>query len=98
MGNHAEAAIVFPTDLLIDNQPLRGEGPVEVVINPATGERLCEVPEASPEQVSRAVAAASRAFDSWSQTTPAERSGMLLKLADAIEANAEAFARLESLN
>lgn len=93
-----QASIAFPTEFLIDNQSVRGEGPVEVVINPATGERLCEVPEASPEQVSRAVTAASRAFDSWSRTTPAERSGLLLKLADAIEANAETFARLESLN
>jgi aminobutyraldehyde dehydrogenase len=98
MGNHAEAAIVFPTELLIDNQSVRGEGLVEIVIDPASGARLCEVPEASPEQVGRAVAAASRAFDSWSQTTPAERAGLLLKLADAIEANAETFARLESLN
>ncbi len=98
MGNPAEPAIAFPTELLIDNQAVRGEGAVEVVVNPATGAPLCEVPEASPEQVSRAVGAAARAFDSWSKTTPAERSGLLLKLADAIEAQAETFARLESLN
>ncbi len=98
MGNPAELAIAFPTELLIDNQAVRGEGAVEVVINPATGAPLCEVPEASPEQVSRAVSAAARAFDSWSKTTPGERSGLLLKLADAIESQAETFARLESLN
>ena len=56
------------------------------------------VPEASTEQVHKAVSAAHRAFDSWSETTPAERSRMLLKLADAIEARGEEFARLESLN
>ena len=98
MGNHAEHRINFPTELLIENQTEKGEGPVEVVINPATGTALCDVPEASPEQVSRAVAAADRAFASWSQTTPGERSGLLLKLASAIEDNAETFARLESLN
>ncbi len=98
MGKPAEPAIAFTTDLLIDNQAVRGEGPIEAVINPATGEHLCDVPEASPEQVSRAVMAASRAFDQWSQTTPAERAGLLLKLADAIEAHADTFARLESLN
>ena len=56
------------------------------------------VPEASPEQLNAAVDAASAAFDSWSQTTTAERSALLLKLADAVEQNAEQFARLESLN
>jgi aminobutyraldehyde dehydrogenase len=68
------------------------------VINPATGIALCDVPEASPEQVSRAVDAAEHAFASWSQTTPGERSALLLQLASAIENNAETFARLESLN
>ncbi len=98
MGHSKDIAISFPTDLLIDQQLVKGEGPAEPIINPATGDVLCEVPEATPEQVSRAVSAASRAFDSWSQTTPAERSNLLLKLADAIESNAESFARLESLN
>ncbi len=42
--------------------------------------------------------AAHRAFDGWSETTPAERSALLLKLADAIEERAEEFARIESPN
>jgi aminobutyraldehyde dehydrogenase len=86
------------TDLLIDGRLTKGEGPVETIINPATGSTLTEVAEASLDQVSLAVRAASRAFESWSQTTPAHRSGLLLKVADRIEAEAEAFARLESLN
>jgi aminobutyraldehyde dehydrogenase len=98
MGHPAENPISFPTALLIDNHAEQGEGAIEVVINPATGAALCNVPEASPEQVSRAVAAAERAFASWSQTTPGERSGLLLALASAIEEHAETFARLESLN
>jgi aminobutyraldehyde dehydrogenase len=98
MGHPNDLQMSFPTELLIDHQLVRGEGPAEPILNPATGQMLCEVPEASPEQVSRAAAAANRAFDTWGQTTPAERSGMLLKLADAIEQNAESFARLESLN
>jgi len=48
--------------------------------------------------VHKAVSAAHRAFDGWRDTTPMERMRALLKLADAIEADAEAFARLESLN
>ena len=98
MGHPADHPISFPTALLIDNHTEPGEGAIEVVINPATGDVLCDVPEASPEQVSRAVDAAERAFASWSQTTPGERSGLLLKLASAIEDHAETFARLESLN
>ncbi len=88
----------LPTQLLIDGAFVAGEGEVEKVLNPATGEIIASVPEASPEQLHKAVSAAHRAFDSWSETTPAERSRMLLKLADAIETRAEEFARLESLN
>jgi aminobutyraldehyde dehydrogenase len=84
--------------LLIDGQFVDGEGEAEKVLNPATGELIIEVPEASIEQVNRAVAAANRAFESWSETTPGERSKLLLKLADAIEEKAEVFARLESMN
>lgn len=98
MGHPTETSMLFPTDLLIDHQLVKGEGAEEPVLNPATGEVLCLVAEASQEQVNRAVSAASRAFTTWSQTTPGERAGMLLKLADVIEANAEQFARLESLN
>lgn len=86
------------TDLLIDGAFVAGEGDPERVLNPATGELLVALPEASVDQVHKAVSAAHRAFDSWSETTPMERSRLLLKLADAVEARAEEFARLESLN
>jgi aminobutyraldehyde dehydrogenase len=98
MGNLNDLGLNFVTDLLIDNVSVRGEGANEAVLNPSTGELLCNVPEASAEQVNRAVSAASRAFEAWSQTTPAERANTLLKIADAIEQRAEEFARLESLN
>ncbi len=98
MRHPLNTSVQFPTDLLIDQQLVKGEGPNEPILNPATGEVLCIVPEASPEQINRAVSAASRAFSTWSQTTSGERAGLLLKLADLIEANAEQFARLESLN
>lgn len=88
----------FPVELMIDSQLQRGEGPVETILNPATGAQLCLVNEASPDQVTRAVSAAHRAFAGWSLTTPGERAGLLLKLADAIEQRAEQFSRLESLN
>ncbi|MBN8508602.1 MAG: gamma-aminobutyraldehyde dehydrogenase [Burkholderiales bacterium] len=84
--------------MLIDGAFVAGEGDAERVLNPATGELLVALPEASPDQLHKAVSAAHRAFDGWSETTPMERSRALLKLADAVEAQAEAFARLESLN
>ena len=96
MGKPSDMA--FATDLLIDGQFVKGEGESERVLNPANGEAITAVPEASQEQINRAAQAAARAFESWSETTPMERSRMLLRLADAIEARAEEFARIESLN
>ena len=90
--------VALPTELLIDGAFVAGEGEPEKVLNPSTGETLVEVREASPDQVHKAVSAAHRAFDAWSETTPMERSRLLLKLADAVESRGEAFARLESLN
>ena len=98
MGKNDHPKVTFYTELLINNQMVKGGGIGEPILNPATGEVLCTVPEASPEQLNAAVEAAHTAFGAWSQTTPAERSNLLLKLADAVEANAEQFARLESLN
>ena len=86
------------TKLLIDGKFVTGAGHDELIVNPATGETIAKVPEASIEQVSKAVNAAQRAFTTWSATTPQQRSILLLKIADAVEAEAENFARLESLN
>ncbi len=86
------------TKLFIDGQFVVGAGAEEEILNPATGALIAKIPSASKEQIDQAVAAATRAFKTWGRTTPAERSGMLLKLADRIEAEAEAFAKLESLN
>ncbi|MEJ2289579.1 MAG: aldehyde dehydrogenase family protein, partial [Deinococcales bacterium] len=84
--------------MLIGNQMVNGEGDEELVINPATGETIKAIAGASEAQVVAAIDAAERAFPSWALLTPGERAGFLLKLADAIEANAEEFAKLESLN
>ena len=86
------------TKLLINGQLVAGEGEGVAVLNPSTGAPLLTIPEASPAQVDAAVRAADAAFDGWSQTPPKERATLLLKLADAIDANAEELARLESDN
>ena len=49
-------------------------------------------------QIQQAVVAAAAAFKTYKKTTPKDRATMLLKLADAIEANSETFAELESAN
>jgi len=84
--------------LLINGELVKGEGEKQPVYNPATGEVLLEIAEASPAQVDAAVLAADRAFSEWGQTTPKARSELLLKLADVIEQNAQEFAELESHN
>ncbi|HJQ58172.1 MAG TPA: gamma-aminobutyraldehyde dehydrogenase, partial [Vineibacter sp.] len=86
------------TNLLIDGDLVKGEGPAETVLDPATGKEIVKVPEASPGQVDAAVKAAARAFETWSTTTPAERAAMLLKVADRIERDGADFAALESRN
>ena len=86
------------TELLIDGQFVAGEGDTETILDPASGATLAKVREASVEQVHKAVSAAHRAFEGWRETTPMERSRLLLRIADAIESRAEEFARTESLN
>lgn len=86
------------TKLLINGNLVAGEGTAEPVINPATGKTIVAIPEASAEQVSAAAQAAYCAFETWGRTTPMERSNLLLKLADRIEQEAAAFAKLESQN
>lgn len=93
-----DATMKLSTQLLIDGQFLTGEGQAEPILNPANGEQIAAVPEASFEQVNRAVNGAQRAFAQWSRTTPAGRSNLLLRLADLVERHAEEFAALESLN
>jgi len=86
------------TQMVINGKLVKGAGLEYDVLDPATGQSLVKVPQASDSQIDEAVAAAAAAFGSWSRTTPQERSLMLLKLADTLEANGDAFARLESQN
>ena len=88
----------MPTKLLINGQLIKGEGEAIGVLNPSTGGELTQVNEASIAQIEAAVIAAASAFKTYKKTTPRDRATMLLKLADAIEANAVEFAELESQN
>jgi betaine-aldehyde dehydrogenase len=83
----------------IDGELIDAEGAGdEAVLNPATGEELARAPISSAADVDRAVAAARRAFEGWSRTTPARRAEALLAIAEVIEQNGEEIARLEALN
>jgi len=92
------AATRFTTQLLINGHSVAGEGRIEPILNPSTGELLCEVREASADQLRLAVDAASAAFPAWAALTPRDRSAYLFKIADAIEAHGDELAMLESLN
>ena len=74
------------------------EGQDEPIISPVDESVLGKVPKCGEKDVDRAVDAAAAAFETWQDTTPAERSAMLLKLADRIEQNAEELALLEADN
>jgi betaine-aldehyde dehydrogenase len=74
------------------------EGATDAVVNPANGEEIAQVASSTQADVDRAVAAARNAFDGWANTTPGERSLALLKLADAIEENADEISQLEAAN
>ncbi|HEY7454533.1 MAG TPA: gamma-aminobutyraldehyde dehydrogenase [Thermoleophilaceae bacterium] len=72
------------------------DGATEEVTNPANGEVIADMPLSGEEDVNRAVAAAKAAFGGWSTTTPAERAGMMLKLADILDEHAEELSDLEA--
>ena len=73
-------------------------GETMAVINPATEEEIAQVPKGDASDVDRAVAAARAAFESWSQSTPQDRSKALFAFADAIEGDAETLSSLEQAN
>ncbi|CAB4780517.1 MAG: aldehyde dehydrogenase family protein [Actinobacteria bacterium] len=68
------------------------------LLSPVTGQPFAEMPISNGADIDAAVQSAARAFESWRRTTPSERSGYLLKIADAIEARAEEIVAIESEN
>jgi betaine-aldehyde dehydrogenase len=83
----------------VDGAPVAAkDGRTTAVVDPSTGETYAEAPLSGAEDVDLAYQAASNAFESWRDSTPSERSQMLLKFADAIEARAEEFIEAEGRN
>ena len=84
---------------VVDGQSVAARsGRTTDVVDPATGQVFATAPLSGPEDVDAAFAAAGRAFETWRDTTPGERQRALLRIADAIEARAEEFVRVESEN
>ena len=82
--------------LLINGELVPGAGRLDV-INPATEDVLAEAPRANRAQLDEAVAAAKAAFPGWSAEPIPERGALLGKLADALDARQDEFARLLTL-
>ncbi|SHF03853.1 betaine-aldehyde dehydrogenase [Seinonella peptonophila] len=79
---------------------LSSTGERREVLNPATGEVIAQVTEGNQDDVRKAVVAAKRAFyhDGWWGISANERADLLLRLANRLEEESEAFAQLEVLN
>ncbi len=91
-----------PKQMLIDGEWVDAkDGKTFATVNPSTEEVLVDVAQGSALDVDRAVAAARAAFEEpspWSRMTPRERSHLLWRIGDLIEAHADEFAQLEALD
>jgi acyl-CoA reductase-like NAD-dependent aldehyde dehydrogenase len=98
----ATKAKVSSGRLLINGQWLEGSGKAFDTVNPATGEVLTQVSEASASDVDQAVAAARKAFDEvggpWRKMSASERGKVLWRIADLVEKNIDELAELETLD
>jgi betaine-aldehyde dehydrogenase len=74
------------------------DGATLPVLNPHDNSVIANVSMAGKADIDKAVKAAEKAFPRWSRMAAMDRGRLLLKLADAIEANADELARLESMD
>jgi betaine-aldehyde dehydrogenase len=87
------------TQLFINGRFVAAEdGATLPVLNPHDNSVIADVAMAGKADIDKAVAAAQKVFPKWARMAAMERGRLLLKLADAIEANADELARLESLD
>src|SRR5277367_2898534 len=74
------------------------EGAYSEVIDPSTGAAYAHAPVSTAADVDEALRAAATAFESWRDSTPAERSRAMLRFADAVERRADEFVAAETRN
>ncbi|MCV7319952.1 gamma-aminobutyraldehyde dehydrogenase [Mycolicibacterium confluentis] len=87
----ATASVKTVASSWLGGASLSTSGPAHRVINPATGAPVAELALATVADVDAAVASARAALRGWATATPADRSAVLAKLAELMEANAELF-------
>jgi betaine-aldehyde dehydrogenase len=100
--------VTSPTSARVNHQVLRNfvngrlaaaaDGRTSDVVDPSTGAAYLRAPVSGAADVDAALRAAATAFETWRDTTPAERSLALLRFADAIETRAEDLIEAESRN
>ncbi|OCC05871.1 betaine-aldehyde dehydrogenase [Labrys sp. WJW] len=101
LGSAATAFLAKRHKLLIDGEWVDARsGKTFTVEDPATEEKIAEVPAGDKADIDLAVAAARRAFETgpWSRISPAERSRLVWRLGDLLEQHADEFAELEALD
>ena len=90
------------TKLFINNEWVDSvSGKTFATINPATGDKICDVAEGDKADVDKAVSAAKEAFklgSPWRTMDASKRGNLLNKLADLMERDREYLARLETLD
>jgi acyl-CoA reductase-like NAD-dependent aldehyde dehydrogenase len=99
-GAYTSADLKFPSAHFIDGAWVRSVGGATFeTIDPSTEDVLTEVARGNAEDIDIAVRAAHHAQQGdWRRMTPAERGGLIMKLADALETDAERFALMETLD
>lgn len=95
LAENPAAPVPRRAQMLIDGEWTDSAGGGEIVVEcPGNRKPIASVPRGGPEDVDRAVAAAAKAFESWSRVIPRERGRMLQKIADAVEERVEELARI----
>src|SRR3712207_5158548 len=101
LSDAARAFIECPPDKLLIGEEWvdSATGETFETIDPATGDVICRIAKAGPEDVDRAVKAAQAALDGdWGKLPASGRERLMHKLADLIEANKQELAELEALD
>lgn len=87
----------LPTQLLVHGQWEDGQRPPFKVTDPATGDTLVSIANASPEQGLQALTAAANAQEAWAATPPRERSDILRRIFESVRDRRDDFARVMTL-
>ena len=100
IGQAARQFVSAPARMLVDGEWVDALSGARIqVFDPATGIEITTIPAGDAADVDRAVRAARRAFEgSWADQRPVDRERLLLRVADLLEANADEFAELETLD